>query len=155
MSIHDIERELAVFTESNFNGGVNEEAIQQAEIALGVLFPFQYRQFLLHFGSGSVSSEEFVGLGGPKHLNVVWLANNLRNREGRFPNCLIPLRADGYGNYDCLDTSKPKKNGEFPIVEWVHGSEASHAWKTLASSFDEWFVDLLRMIKKHDEDDRM
>ena len=63
---------------------------------------------LLKFGAGYVTSEELIELGGAKHLDVAWLARDLRSRKAAtakaLPAMLIPVRADGFGNYDCIDT---------------------------------------------------
>jgi cell wall assembly regulator SMI1 len=152
MTLQDIEHELAAFTESEFSGGASEADVQEAENALGVHFPFQYRQFLLHFGSGFASSEEFVGLGGPSHLNVVWLTNKLRGREGGFPSWLIPIHTDGYGNYDCLDITRRDQNGECPVIQWLHDGGTNPSYAVLGASFNEWLITLLRSTKKLDED---
>jgi SMI1-KNR4 cell-wall len=88
MTIEDVRRELSNFVEQEFKGGIAEEAINSASQAIGLPFPPEYRAFLCELGAGYVSSEEFVGLGGPKHLDVTWLTNKLRSRNSR----LIPQR---------------------------------------------------------------
>ena len=150
MNIQDIKRELADSPDRDLGSGVDEQAVLQAESALGVLFPPQYRRFLARFGSGFVSSEEFIGLGGPRHLDVAWLTIELRSRKKDFPKSLIPIRADGFGNYDCLDSNNPTSDGEFPVVVWVHDGGANQHHRILAPSFDDWFINMLRLVKELD-----
>ena len=115
-------REIQSFDEQAFVGPIQEQLVTQAEQELALRFPPEYRQFLLTFGSGSVSSESFIGLGGAQHLNIVWLTQKLRQKPilRPFPIQLLPIRTDGFGNYDCIDTSNPTSNGEYAIVEWLH-----------------------------------
>ena len=152
MSHQAIENALTHFAESRFSGGASTLSIEQAERDLELLFPPEYRLFLQRFGSGHVSSEELIGLGGPMHLNVVWLTKQLRSRKATFPKSLIPLRSDGYGNYDCLDTALQDDRAECPVVEWVHDSDASHKWRLLGTSFNDWLLKLLDMISQLDND---
>jgi hypothetical protein len=96
MNINIIYRELASFDDVEFFGGVSENSVNVAEAELGLCFPPDYKIFLQEFGSGYVSSEEFIGLGGPKHLDVVWLTKELRGRSSNpLPHRMIPLRNDG------------------------------------------------------------
>lgn len=150
MEINRIQSTLASFPEKDFSGGVSDNVIQEKSCIIGLTFPPQYIGFLRELGAGYVSSEEFIGLGGPEHLDVAWLTLQLRSRKSqtRFPDSLIPLRSDGYGNYDCIDTRRPTSDGEFKIVEWVHDAGDSQEYRPLANSFNEWFVNMLHDIQQ-------
>ena len=130
--------------EVDFAGGVQEAEISSAEQALGVRFPLKFRSFLGELGCGAVDSEEFIGLGGPRHLDVVQSTNWLRERPGGFPTTLLPLRADGLGNYDCLDIGC-WSGDECPVVEWVHDAPYAKR-RVLASDYERWFESVLQLI---------
>jgi len=149
MNWHDLIRELEGFDEREFFGPVREQEVIHAEEELGCSFPPEYRQFLLELGAGSVSSESFVGLGGPKYLDVVWMTRTLRQKSTKhpFPSQFLPLRTDGFGNYDCIDTSQPTTKGEYAIVEWIHEAGGQKG-RTVAQGWFEWFHSILQMIRE-------
>ena len=133
----DLVRRYLPAEEMDFAGGVLESDISSAEQALAVRFPSKFRSFLGELGCGGVDSEEFIGLGGPRHLDIVQSTNWLRERPGGFPTTLVPLRRDGFGNYDCLDVGC-WTGDDCPVVEWVH--DAPHAdRRVLASDYERWF----------------
>jgi antitoxin YobK len=150
MDIEGLRTDLSQIDDVEFVGGVPTEAIALAEAELQVLFPPSYKAFLQEFGSGYVSSEGIVGLGGPKHHDVVWLTKELRGRSSNpLPCNLIPLRNDGFGNYDCIDVSKGDANGEYQIVEHLHEGKSGENRK-LADNFLDWFREILQMVRQID-----
>jgi hypothetical protein len=153
MTIEDIRRSLATFDEVQFSGGGTDVEIHRASVAIGLPFPPECREYLRTLGAGHVSSEEFIGLGGPRHLDVTWITEELRNRHpGGFPQTMIPIRADGFGNYDCIDTTEPTHDGEFQVVEWLHGRHGAETGRVVAGSFCEWFTGLLETIRRLDKE---
>jgi cell wall assembly regulator SMI1 len=104
-------------------GPAPENAISAAEEALGVTFPPSYRHFLRTFG----------GIAIPPHLGVVHdfvgvqtteeAANDVVHRtlEGRAHRKLgdhlvvVGMGAE-YQEWFCLDASKPRANGEYPVL---------------------------------------
>lgn len=150
MKLTDLIQEIGTFEETEFFGPTEIVVIDSASKELCLTFPSQYKEFLATLGSGSISSESFIGLGGPRHLNVVWLTKTLRSKTGSrtFPKYLLPIRSDGYGNYDCIDTSQPTSDDEFAIVEWLHDGSDLLKDKILANSFFEWFSLVLQMLKE-------
>ncbi|WP_082858507.1 SMI1/KNR4 family protein [Planctomyces sp. SH-PL62] len=148
MDIKDLRNEISRIADAEFVGGVPADAITSAEADLQVSFPPSYRAFLREFGAGHVSSEDIFGLGGPQHSDVVWLAKELRSRTTtRFPRHLVPIRNDGFGNYDCIDTSTVLPNGECPIVEFVHGWDGGDNRK-LSEDFFHWVMDIIKMVRE-------
>ena len=149
MNIQDITKEIHSFDEYEFVGPIQEQLVFQAEQELTLRFPPEYRQFLLTFGSGSISSESFIGLGGAQHLNIVWLTQTLRKKPTPrpFPVELIPIRTDGFGNYDCIDTSTTSTSGEYAIVEWLHDAGGQKG-RTLAVGYFEWFRSIIQIIRE-------
>lgn len=148
MNTQNIKTRLAGFDNVHFYGPVDQAAIDAAQADLGVVFPPEYRQFLSVFGCGSIESEELVGLGGPEHLNVVWLKRQLTERHKPLPRNFLPLRSDGGGNYDCIDLGSATNNGEYAIVEWRHDGSSTSQCSVLASSYFEWFESVLRLIEE-------
>ncbi len=120
MNAEEFRDRLASYDDVDLRGPVDEAQVDEAEKALGCQLPPQYKSFLLICGSGEIGPEDFVGLGGPDHLHIVKLTSRLRNRQNPLPENLLPLRADGFGNYDCIDLSKPTSNGECSIIQWNH-----------------------------------
>lgn len=135
--------------EFEFYGGANEEAIRAASNSINLPFPPGYVEFLRRYGSGFISYQELIGLGGPAHLDVAQQTAHLRthSRVSPFPLQLIPLLADGYGNYECLDASSKDSAAEFPVVQWLHDGGDQQALTTLALSYEDWLRDLVRQIR--------
>lgn len=148
MKLEDINERLKRFEEVHFYGPVQPEMIEEAERILALRFPPEYRQFLEKFGCGRIESEEIIGLGGPHHLDVVKLRSILSNRRNSLPANLLPLRADGGGNYDCLDARSRASNGEFRIVEWRHDAAAGANPDVVSTSFLAWFESILKMVEE-------
>jgi len=148
MTMEAIKRRLAGFDEVHFYGPILPEDIYSAERDLGIAFSPEYRQFLGAYGCGSIESEEFIGLGGPEHLDIVKLKQRLSVRRSALPSHLLPIRMDGAGNYDCFDVRNPAKNAEFPIVEWTHDGGAVQECRVLASSFFEWLESMFSLIEE-------
>lgn len=150
MNIDDLNRDIESFEDREFFGPMSDAKITEASNEIGLNFPDEYVVFLRTFGAGCVSSECFVGLGGPSHLDVVWLTKTLRGKKGRrpFPETLIPVRADGFGNYDCIDTERAGPNGECSIIEWVHDASPDAVNRVLASSYFEWFKGIIQMLRR-------
>jgi len=150
MNNEELNQRLANFETVEPSGPVSEDLIATAEQQLGIQFPPQYRAFMSVFGCGGVDSEDFIGLGGPAHLDIAKLALRLRERNNPLPARLLPLRADGFGNYDCLDTNQPTADGEYAIVQWNHeAGEEDQECELLADSFDGWFESILVMIEQN------
>jgi len=150
MNINDIRERFATFTNVDLHGPVDEGVIERSEQRLGLKLPPEYRAFIKEFGCGGVESEEFVGLGGAPHLDLVALKERLGNRNKPFPVNYYPLRTDGFGNYDCLDASHPTHGGEFAIVEWRHDVAENYLSRVLASSYFDWFEQMLDLIRNVD-----
>ena len=147
MSIDDLNQRIRSFEFTDFSGPIAPSLVNSAQQALGLPLSREYRQFLEHFGSGGVESEEFIGLGGKPHLDVVRLREDLLQRERPFPKHLLPVRGDGFGNYDCIDTSAPTEKGEFAVVYWLHDGGEHQTYQQLASSYFEWFNSILDRIE--------
>ena len=99
-------------------GPAADSAIAAAEEALGVEFPPSYREFLKTFG----------GIALPTHLGIVHdfvgladdgcVGRTLRAREERRLAAHLVVVGMGADSQEwfCLDASKPRANGEYPIV---------------------------------------
>ncbi len=127
-----------------FNEGVSNKEINNAEFKFRGKFPEDYRHFLSNFGCGYVSSEEFIGLGGDLHLNIIHVREEQRRMFPRhFGENLIPIRSDGFGNYDCIDLSlsNPKMS---QIVFW---SRESNELDLIGWGYWLWFDQMLDIIE--------
>ncbi|HLL24596.1 MAG TPA: SMI1/KNR4 family protein [Kofleriaceae bacterium] len=107
-------------------GPAPETAISAAEEALGVTFPPSYRHFLRTFG----------GIAIPPHLGVVHdfvgVASDASSTDA--PNDVVGKTLEGrtqkklaehlvvvgmgaqYQEWFCLDASRPRANGEYPVL---------------------------------------
>ena len=116
---------------ATFGGAKPEALIDKAEETLGVLFPPTYRLFLIKYGCGGFLSSEYYGVSRASLLNGgdfeavgsapdgIW--HTLTDRKQfDLPHKYIIVGNPGYGPYDVIDTSKPDKNGECPVIE-IHG----------------------------------
>ena len=146
MNFESLLRRIDTFEFSQFSGPVPLELVYEAERVIALPFSPEYRQFLHKLGSGSVESEEFIGLGGLPHLDVVKVQKDLLSQRNPILRHLTPLRGDGFGNYECMDTSAPTENGEFAIVQWLHDGGANQVCERLATSYFVWFGSVLDLI---------
>ena len=155
MNFETIKTEIESFDFFDFTGGVEDTIINEASNAIALPFPPEYREFLKQLGAGGVSSEEFIGLGGADHINVVMIFNHLRepSKFSVFPESFIPIRSDGYGNYDCIDTKSPTSMGEFKIVAWLHDGGDNQVCEELSTSYWEWFLSILDMVRELDSEE--
>lgn len=109
------------------SGPVPEAAISAAEEALGVTFPPSYRQFLRTFGGIVIPPHlgivhDFVGVAPAGAVNGT-AANDVvrRTLDGRSQKKLaehlvvVGMGAE-YQEWFCLDVSRPKANGEYPVL---------------------------------------
>ena len=147
MNIEKIKERISAFEEVDFVGPVPNELIDQAETELESKFPPQYRAFISNFGCGGIGSEEFIGLGGAEYLNVSKMAARLRNKNRALPKRFLPLWADGFGNYDCIDVRQPTDGGEYAVVRWIHDAPVNEPLEVVANSYWEWFESILSMIE--------
>ena len=152
IDIEGVRSNLEKFDFVEFSGGVQEGEIKSAEEAIGLSFGTEYREFLGSFGAGAVSSEEFIGLGGAPHLDVVKMVKHLRSpsAQSQFQGTLIPIRGDGYGNYDCLDCSQSHSSKGPIVVSWQHDGGRDQECEVLNASYGEWLLATLSMIEKLD-----
>jgi hypothetical protein len=104
-----IERMDDILTEFRASPPGADSTISDAEVALGVNFPADYREFLrLHDGG-----EGFLG----KHYVRIWSASELcsRNRDYQFPLYapdLVAIGSDGGGEAFAFDT----RGASFKVV---------------------------------------
>jgi hypothetical protein len=138
-----------------FSGGVDEARIEAASKAIGLPLPPSYVAFLRQFGSGYISFHELMGLGGPRHLDVVeqtrWL--RVESKISPFPPFLIPVLADGYGNYDCLNAGSAVKGAEQPVVQWLHDGGENQHLSVIAATYEGWLRLVVDQIRRVESDD--
>lgn len=96
--------------------------------------PSDFSDFLREVGCCSIGSEEVIGLGGPKHLSALMLCEHLRKSDLKFPSSGIPIRSDGFGNYDYIETV-----AGFSVRFWRRGGSSEF----VADNFDTWLVNLV------------
>lgn len=143
MNWEKLSKEIEAFDENDLGKGVSDEAIDAASRVLGLPFPPSYREFLRRYGSGGLESEEFFGLGGASHLDVIQRAAKLRAKG--LPPHFIPVRGDGFGNYDCLDLRRGAADA--PVVEWLHDGGTTQTSRLLGANYCEWFFSILELIR--------
>ncbi len=148
MNNEELKQRLASLEVVEPHGPASADMIKAAEKQLGTQFSPQYCAFLSTFGGGAIGSEDFIGLGGPPHLDIRRITLRLRQKNSPLPTRLLPLRGDGFGNYDCLDTKQPTFDGEYAVVQWNHEAGADQTCELLAESFDGWFESILVMIEE-------
>ena len=144
MTHSEVKLRLVSIQEQEFSGPADPDLIARAETSFPASFPNDFKEFLLLYGSGFIESEEFIGLGGPNHLDVVWMANHLRSASSHkeLPASYVPLRADGFGNYDCIDLAS-SGSGQSTIVAWIHDVDQEVAPEVLSRDYWDWFNGVL------------
>jgi hypothetical protein len=108
-------------------GPVPEAAISAAEEALGVTFPPSYRTFLQTFGGIAIPIHlgvvhQFVGVapvGGEAAApqdDVVRRTLAARDERKLAEHLVVVGLGAEYQEWFCLDTSRPRSNGEYPVL---------------------------------------
>jgi hypothetical protein len=111
-------------------GPVPEAAISAAEEALGVTFPPSYRTFLQTFGGIAIPAHlgvvhEFVGVAPPDRASegganaqddVVRRTLAARAERKLADHLVVVGLGAGFQEWFCLDASRPRPNGEYPVL---------------------------------------
>ena len=124
-------------------GPLTEDSVVAAEEELGVLFPAEYRQFLLQFGSGIVGSHEIYGLGGNRKTvpHLLWLIDDLRASGLKRPTQLIPFYAEGDGDYSAILAAPLAGQPAGAVVYWSPRRDDVLDFRVAYASFYAWFGD--------------
>lgn len=114
-------------------GPVPEAAIAAAEEALGVTFPPSYRTFLQTFGGIAIPTHlgvvhQFVGVAPPSpdqagapglpglQDDVVRRTLAARAERNLAEHLVVVGMGAEFQEWFCLDASRPKPNGEYPVL---------------------------------------
>lgn len=151
MSLERARHLLNGLHEQEFSGGVELDAVATLQENVGRDLPADYVEYLTKLGCGFASSEDFLGLGGAPHLDVVRVHERLRepSKHSRLPVHFVPLKPDGYGNYDCIDLDRSSKE-KSTIVQWLHDGGDDQEGEVLATEFWDWFCGELESIRDFD-----
>lgn len=111
--------------EIDLAGAKSDEIVASAEKALGLKFPPSYKEFLLSFGCGDISGQEFYGVVNSDFVNsgipdAVWLTIRERS-DSQLPKRLVIVGAQGDGAYYALDCGRVGEDGECPVIIWWPG----------------------------------
>lgn len=108
------------------SGPVPEAAIAAAEEALGVTFPPSYREFLRTFGGIAIPVHlgvvhQFVGVapgpdGAAPQDDVVHRTLAARAERKLAEHLVVVGMGAEYQEWFCLDVSRPRSNGECPVL---------------------------------------
>lgn len=122
--------------------------IQDAEEALGVVFPPSYRSFLVALGGGSILGREIYGIvhdlsaAGPP--NVVWITLNSRRVEGLPDRFVLVAHLDDSSAF-ALDARRSDSDGESPVLRiWPGEPEEELVHSEAAASFGSFFLQFTR-----------
>lgn len=110
-------------------GGVSEKDIEAAEMALGLTFAEEYRDYLLNCGIATAGGHEFTGIGKSRRLNVVNVTQEYRRKNKNIPDDLYVVEELGIDKiviwqstsgeiYQTVAESKPEKIAD-SIAEYL------------------------------------
>ena len=152
MNFYNVQAVLDSIIEKEFSGGGSPEAIKHAESEIGFKFPLDYAEYLTELGCGFAFSEDFIGLGGEEHLDVLCTYRRLRqiSKHTQLPINFVPLKPDGYGNFECIDIGNSSEDKSL-VVLWLHDSGDEQNCEILSHGFWEWFAKELESIQDFDE----
>lgn len=146
--MRSIEQRLGqVLQGCEINGPIPLMRIQEAEDALGLLFPPSYRSFLAKYGAALCSRFEVAGLpdetedpdATPMWLNVV--KDTLLYRPSSLPEDSVAISDDGSEFVYFLHCSRSNPEYEGPVIEWGPGHDGG---KQHSNDFLE-FLEFLRI----------
>ncbi len=123
-------------------GPVSDEIVTAAEESLGVVFPPEYRAFLLKYGSGVVGVHEIYGLGGnPTSVpSLLWLVNDLSKSGLKRPTQVVPFYAEGDGDYSAILAAPLAGQRTGSIVYWSPRRDDVLDLRPAYSTLEEWFA---------------
>ena len=114
---------------------LSTDEVENLEKDIGHKFPEDYRELLMTYGCVESGSEEILGFGGPRYLDMVSTRNDLISSPLlNFPDNLCPICRDGFGNYECLQLLSL---GKANVIWWVHDGNG-YIHETIAPSFSVW-----------------
>lgn len=134
---------------SDFEAIDDEGIIMEAEEKLGINFPKTYRLFLMKYGCGGVGSSQIYGI--PKQgieawgvPNGIWLTLDER-KKWSYPKHLIIVSDTGDGFWYALDSSKPNKDGEYPVVVYNPDAvEDNYKYELINEDFGDFLLEETR-----------
>ena len=131
----------------DFEGQKDQNLIQTAENALGLVFPPTYKSFLLDFGCGEINGHEIYGIISDKFENSsvpngIWLTLDER-KTSKLPSNLIII-SQGYDGYLAIDVSQKNTENENPIIEWIPGNP-NNSLTPIFNDFGVYFLDCVEM----------
>lgn len=155
MKFYDAKLILDDLNEQEFSGGIALELIRGIEETLNLRFPDDYVEYLAKLGCGFASSEDFLGMGGEPYLDMVRTYKRLReiSKNAQLPLDFIPLKPDGYGNYECIDIARSSKDKSL-IVFWLHDGGNDQNCEVISTGFWDWFVEEVESIREFDKQGR-
>ena len=126
----------------------SSEAIAAAEKALNVKFPSSYLQFLSATAGRTLMLWDLLRVyrdGDPSLDTAIEIvSSNTFNNSGGLPRSLVAFCACGNGDFDCFDTTRPRRGDEYSIVCWRHDAEPDEPPGRLCDSFPEWLVEQIK-----------
>ena len=120
--------------------------IDEAERALGAVFPDSFRWFQLEFGDcqGGPLDIYTARSAQPSAFDIVGINRDARAElHPRLPAHLIAFSDNGGGDYVCFDTTRREAN-ECPVVWWDHEQDEQQVPAPAAPSFLDWLEGELR-----------
>jgi hypothetical protein len=123
-------------------GPVTETEIVATEEALGLVFPAEYRAFLLQYGSGIIGSNEIYGLGGKRSAvpHLLWLVDDLAKSGLNRPLQLVPFHAEGDGDYSAILAAPLASQPLGAIVYWSPRHDNILDLRPAYKSLESWFA---------------
>jgi hypothetical protein len=127
MSIDDVINELRSLDQQKveLKRLPTEAEVDATEMALGVSFHPDYRQFLLQASNISYGIiEPATVTETPTHTNIIWVAESAWSLMN-VPRDLLPICEDN-GDYFCMNAI-----GE--VIYWSHNGSTNEKWPDLAT----------------------
>ena len=124
-------------------GPAAEADVVAAEEALGLVFPAEYRAFLLRYGSGAVGSHEIYGLSGKRTAvpHLLWLVDDLKKSGLKRPPQLVPFHAEGDGDYSAILAAPLAGHATGAVVYWSPRRDDVLDLRPAYGSLEDWFAD--------------
>ncbi|WP_151478509.1 SMI1/KNR4 family protein [Streptomyces albicerus] len=107
---------------SHHGDGCTQAMVERAEQEMGLTFPPSYRRLLEEFGTWDVPPAEFPGVYRTPAMGDVLLGTVEHTLDDRaaegLPHHFMVIMHDDVWNVIVLDTSRPDRDGEYPVYAW-------------------------------------
>ena len=124
---------------------VDEKIVNLYQDELGITFPKDFYEYLLHFGRLSFDGQDFYGITPNKNAGLPDLISAVKiyRQDYLINKYMIPIVSTGYGGVYVIDTSIRNENNESPVVIVEYPIDDNFEKEIIADNFYDFLLENL------------